>query len=62
MPFADVPSELDDGLHALDLTLNIRVEVFFFHLWEAQEVDRASVPCCRVFGDKRPEGLIEVFS
>jgi hypothetical protein len=41
---ADVSCQVDDGLHALYLSLDIHVEVFTFHFWEAEEVDRTRIP------------------
>ena len=43
MPLADISSQVDDGLHTLYLSLDFGVKVFFFHFWEAQEVDRTRI-------------------
>ena len=43
MPLADVSSQIDDSLHPLYLSLDLGIKVFFFHFWEAQEVDRTRV-------------------
>ena len=43
MLLADISSQVDDGLHTLYLSLDFGVKVFFFHFWEAQEVNRTRI-------------------
>lgn len=61
MSFAEDTSELDDGLHSLDLTFNDCIEVFFFDLREKQEVYRPRISSFRIFRNEGPERLVDVF-
>lgn len=56
----DIASELDDTLHALHLSLNVWVEVFFLHLREADEMDRSSITSRRILRDIGSQRLVEV--
>ena len=49
---ADIPGELDHGLHTLDLALDDLVEVLLFNRREGEEVDGADVACLGIFGDE----------
>lgn len=60
MTLAHGSRELDDDLHTLDLPLDSRVEVLLLHFWEEQEVDRPGITSLWVFGDERPQGLVNV--
>jgi len=61
MFLSDIPSQFDDGLHALDLAFDNDIEVFLLDLWEGEEVDRAYISCRGVFRNERSECLIDVF-
>ena len=43
MPLADVTTKLYDRLHALDLALDVNVEVLCLHFREAEEMDGARI-------------------
>ena len=34
IPFPDIPREIYDGLHALNLVLNVNIKVLFLDFWE----------------------------
>lgn len=41
--FTDISCQLNDSLHALDLTLDGFIKIFFLDLWKEQEMNRPSV-------------------
>jgi hypothetical protein len=52
VPFTNVPRQFDNSLHALNLALDIRVEVYLLDFWEAQKVNRTRVPSRWILGDE----------
>lgn len=60
MTLAHGSRELNDDLHALNLTFDRRVEVLLFHLWEQQEVNGTSIASLGILRDERPQGLVDV--
>jgi len=52
VPFTNVPRQFDDSLHALNLALDVRVEVCLLNFWEAQKVNRTRVSSCWIFWDE----------
>jgi hypothetical protein len=57
---ADRACELDDGLHALHLALDVRVEILLLDLGKTEEVHRTRVDDGRVCGDERPQALVQI--
>ena len=59
MPIPYIPSQLNNGLHTLDLPLNNLVKVLLLDLRERKEVDGADI-CARLLGDERPQALVDI--
>jgi hypothetical protein len=59
--FPYIPCQLDDGLHSLDLPLDLGIKILLFDFREAQEMDGTGVSRSSIFGNEWSEGLIDVF-
>ena len=43
MLIPDIASELDDGLHTLDLSFDLGIEVFVLDIWKAEKVNGSGI-------------------
>ena len=60
MSFTEHTCQLDDGLHALDLSLDDNVEIFLLDFGERQEVNGSCIAGGGIFRNKWPKRLVDV--
>ena len=61
MPITDISCQLDDGLHPLDLALDVFIKVLFLDFRERQEMNRPGI-LVRTGRNEWSQGLINVLS